>query len=570
MSSPCSAPSSPSRLAISSNLSRNSDLLINIEISLYKHKMEQALREREERYSLALQGANDGIWDWDLVNDTVYVSQRFKSILGYQDDQLGPALADILALIHPDDLEKLRLLYYSLVNENASHLEAEHRMLHKNGEPIWVLTRGAITYKDGHGWRAAGSLTDITARKRAEEQALFDGLHDGLTGLPNRALFLDRVGLAIQRNKRNPEHLYAILRLDLDRFKVINDSFGYQVGDAVLVQIAQMLKGLFRTTDSLARLGGDDFAILVDDFIDPDLVQLLIQRIQDLLKHPLHVMGVHVFSSLSIGMVTSSVGYEKAEIALRDAEIALYKAKAIGAGQHYFIDLELRQQALSRLGLEHALRGALDRKEFRLCYQPIIDLESGKLTSFEALLRWDSPDYPDVPAAEIVAALEESGQIVPVGQWVLEEACRQLSEWQAKYHPNPSLAVNVNVSGKQFPMGFTVKDIQDLLDSCGLQPRQLKLEITESIYLENPYLSRQLMMELESIGVEFHIDDFGTGYSSLSYLEKLPVSAIKIDQSFLEPSSRTAKCVKSCVLSSNWRINWACAPLQRALSARTS
>lgn len=232
--------------------------------------------------------------------------------------------------------------------------------------------------------------------------------------------------------------------------------------------------------------------------------------------------------------MSSSVGYDKAEVALRDAEIALYKAKAIGAGQHYFIDLELRQLALSRLGLEHALRGALERNEFRLCYQPIIDLESGKVTSIEALLRWDSKDYPEVPTTEIVAALEESGQIVPVGQWVLEEACRQLSEWQAKYNTNPPLSVNVNVSGKQFPMGFSVKDIQDLLDSHGLQARQLKLEITESAYLENPYLSRQLMMELESIGVEFHIDDFGTGYSSLSYLEKLPVSAIKIDQSFLD------------------------------------
>lgn len=510
------------------------ELITNIEIGLYKHKMESDLHEREERYSLALQGANDGIWDWDLVNDTVYVSERFKSILGYQNDELGPELKKILALIHPDDIEKLRLLFYSLVHDSAPHIESEHRMLNKNGETVWVLTRGAIIYKDGRGWRAAGSMTDVSERKRAEERALFDGLHDGLTGLLNRALFLDRVGLAIQRNKRNPEHLYAILRLDLDRFKVINDSFGYEVGDAVLVEIAKMLKGLFRTTDSLTRLSGDDFAILVDDFTDPDLVPLLIQRIQDMLKHSIQVMGVHVFTSASIGIVSGSVGYDKAEHALRDAEIALYKAKAIGAGQHYFIDLELRQQALSRLGLEHALRGALDRKEFRLCYQPIIDLASGRITSLEALLRWDSGDYPDIPTTEIVAALEESGQIVPVGQWVLEEACRKLSEWQSKYHPNPPLAVNVNVSGKQFPSGFSVEYVQNLLDTYGLQACQLKLEITESIYLENPYLSRQLMMGLEAIGVEFQIDDFGTGYSSLSYLEKLPVQAIKIDQSFLD------------------------------------
>ena len=509
------------------------DLITNIEIGLYKHKMEQALREREERYSLALQGANDGIWDWDLVSDQIYVSQRFKSILGYQDGELSTDLSDILALIHPDDLVKMRPMFYALVHAFEPHLEVEHRMLHKNGETVWVLTRGAITYKDGIGWRAAGSMTDITPRKRAEEQALHDALHDGLTGLVNRALFLDRVGLAIERNKRNPEHLFAIMHLDLDRFKVINDSFGHQVGDTVLIEVAQMLKGLFRTTDCLARLGGDDFAILVDDFTDPDLVHHFIQRIQDTLKQPIFVSDSPILTSASIGIVCSNV-CEKPELAMRDAEIAMYQAKAKGAGQFEFFDLELRQQALSQLELEHALRGALDRHEYKLLYQPIVHLGTGKITSFEALLRWESPGYHNVPTTQVVAALEASGQIIPVGNWVLEEACRQLSEWQVKYKSDPPLAVNVNVSGKQLPTGFSVENIKALLDSSGLEARQLKLEITESIFLENPYLTKQLMVELDTIGVELLIDDFGTGYSSLSYLEKLPISTVKIDQSFLD------------------------------------
>lgn len=510
------------------------DLITNIEIGLYKHKMEQALREREERYSLALQGANDGIWDWDLVSDEIYVSQRFKSILGFQNDELCTSLSDILPLIHPDDLETLRSMFYALLHAQEPHLEAEHRMLHKNGKTVWVLTRGAIIYKDGLGWRAAGSLTDISLRKRSEEQALHDALHDGLTGLPNRALFLDRVEQAIERNKRNPERLYAILHMDLDRFKVINDSFGQHVGDAVLIKIAQMLKSLFRATDSLARLGGDDFAILVDDFSDPDLVQQLIQRVQDTIKKPIFVDNIPILTSVSIGVVSSSAGCEKADLALRDAEIAMYKAKALGAGQYQFFDLELRRQTLSQLELEHALRGALDRHEYRLLYQPIIHLVSGKIASFEALLRWESPGYHEVPAAQVVAALEASGQIIPVGIWVLEEACRQLSEWQAKYHLDTPLAVNVNVSGKQLPLGFSVESIQHLLDTSGLHANQLILEITESIFLENPYLTKELMVALDKIGVELHIDDFGTGYSSLSYLEKLPVSTIKIDQSFLD------------------------------------
>jgi diguanylate cyclase (GGDEF)-like protein/PAS domain S-box-containing protein len=509
------------------------DLITNIEIGLYKHKMEKALREREERYSLALQGANDGIWDWNLITDEVYVSQRFKSMLGYQESELGTQLPDILALIHPDDLEKLSSIYFGLINSSQPHLEVEHRMLHKNGQLLWVLTRGAITYKDGRSLRAAGSMTDITLRKRSEEQTLYDALHDGLTGLPNRALFLDRLDQAIERHRRNPTRLYALLHLDLDRFKVINDSFGQQVGDTVLIKIALMLKNLFRASDSVARLGGDDFAILVDDFSDPELVNQLLQRVQDTIRQPIFVNNIPVLTSASIGIVNSSLGCEKAELAMRDAEIAMYHAKMLGAGQYQFFDLDLRQQALSQLELEHALRGALDRHEYSLVYQPIIHLGTGKIASFEALLRWESPGHRNVSPIKIITALEASGQIIPVGKWVLEEACRQLSEWHKKYHLDTPLAVNVNVSGKQLPLGFSVESIQQLLDSSGLQANQLVLEITESIFLENPYLTKELMVALDKIGVELHIDDFGTGYSSLSYLEKLPVSTIKIDQSFL-------------------------------------
>ena len=509
------------------------ELITNIEIGLYKHQAEQALREREERFSLALQGANDGIWDWDLVTDQVYVSPRYKEILGYQDDELGNTLEEYLELFHPDDMVKVRAMFYVAVHAFQPHLEFENRMVKKNGDVIWVLNRGAITYRNERGWRAAGSMTDITLRKRAEEQLLYDALHDGLTGLPNRALFLDRVTQAIQRNKRNPERLYALMHLDLDRFKVINDSFGQQVGDAVLVKVAHILKTLFRSTDSLARLGGDDFAILVDDFSDPELVNQLIQRVQDTIRQPILIDNQPVLTSATLGIVCSDAGCENAELALRDAEIALYQAKTLGAGQFKFFDLELRQEMLSQLELEHALRGALDRHEYHLLYQPIIHLGSGKIASFEALLRWESPTHRNVPAQRVVAALEASGQIIPVGKWVLEEACRQLSQWQAKYHLETPLAVNVNVSGKQLPLGFSVESIQDMLNNFSLQPNQLILEITESIFLENPYLTKELMLALDKIGVELHIDDFGTGYSSLSYLEKLPVSTIKIDRSFL-------------------------------------
>lgn len=307
------------------------ELAINIEIALYKHEMERKLRESEERYMLAAQAANDGLWDWDLQTDSIYFSSRWKAMLGYEDHEVGNSPSDWLDKVHPDDLEQLQVALAAHLRGLTEHLEKEYRMLHRDGTYRWVLTRGLLVRNpEGVAYRVVGSQTDIDARKKAEEQLLHDAVHDALTGLPNRTLFLDRLSQVLERANRSAEYTFAVLFLDLDQFKVINDSLGHNAGDELLVAIGQLFRRSLRSTDTVARLGGDEFVILLDDLHDPNEAVRVAMRIQDALKAPFQVQGQFAYTSASIGIVSSVHGYERTMDILRDADIAMYQAKAMG------------------------------------------------------------------------------------------------------------------------------------------------------------------------------------------------------------------------------------------------
>lgn len=515
-------------------------------------RAELALRESEERYSLAVQGANDGIWDWDLRTNQIYYSERWKSILGLSQDDLQDSPEEWYRRVHPADLERLKLDIAAHISGTTPHLENEHRILHKDGNYRWVLSRG-LAVRDQHGlaYRLAGSLTDITERKIAEERLMHDALHDTLTGLPNRALFLDRLRLAVERAKRRPDYQYAVLFLDLDRFKNVNDSLGHLVGDELLVAVAGMLRAGLRSTDTVARLGGDEFVILLEDLQDRQNVVRVAEWINEQLQDAFHLTEHQVFITTSIGIVHSSLNYSKPEDVLRDADIAMYSAKAQGRARYEIYDPSMHAQITANLALETELRQALGRGEFVLNFQPIVSLGDNHLTGFEALLRWKHPQRGMLPPSDFLHVAEESGLMIPIDRWVLRSACQYIKEWQEKYPLVPPLAISVNITGKQVAQPDFVEFVQQVLEEVGLSPESLKLEVTENELMENTTSTIQVFNRLRSLGVGIQVDDFGIGYSSLSYLSQFPVNALKIDQSFINQmmsDSNQLKIVQAIVL----------------------
>jgi diguanylate cyclase (GGDEF)-like protein/PAS domain S-box-containing protein len=374
---------------------------------------------------------------------------------------------------------------------------------------------------------------EIGDRQRAEEQLIHTAFHDALTDLPNRALFMDRLGHAIERAKRHEDYLFAVLFLDLDRFKVVNDSLGHMVGDQLLMAIANRIKACLRSADTLARLGGDEFTILLEDIRDVSDAKHVANRIQEELKLPFNLSGNEVFTTASIGIALSAAGYDRPEQLLRDADTAMYQAKAGGKARHEVFDIAMHAGAIALLQLETDLRRAIERQEFRVHYQPIVSLKSGRINGFEALVRWQHPDRGLVSPIEFIPVAEETGLIVAIGLWVLREACRQMHEWQVQFPANPPLTISVNISGKQFLQPDLSEQIKQILQETNLDPRSLKLEITESAIVENAESAAIMLSQLRSVGIQLYMDDFGTGYSSLSYLHRFPMDTLKIDRSFV-------------------------------------
>ena len=497
--------------------------LARIRTQISRKRAEEASRESEERYALAVLGANDGLWDWKLNTDEFYFSPRWKSVLGYAEHEIGNKPEEWFNRIHPDEIEQVKADLSAHLNDLSSHFENEHRLLHKDGSYRWVLSRGlAVRDRNGLVSRMAGSLTDITENKVA----------DALTGLPNRVLFMDQLGRALERAKYIKGYQFAVFFLDLDRFKLVNDSLGHLTGDQLLIAAARRLKSCLHSGDIVARLGGDEFAILLQHIKHVTDATTVAERIQKALSQPFNLNGQEVYSSASIGIALSESGYGRPEDLLRDADTAMYRAKALGKARCEMFDTEMRDRAVARLRLETDLRRALERREFRVYYQPITSLATGRLSGFEALIRWQHPTRGLISPEEFIPIAEETGLIVPIGHWVLLQACNQMKQWHELYGDH-SLAIGVNFSNKQFMQPDLVGRIRQVLEETGLEPTSLTLELTESLVMENPESSFALLRQLRELEVRVGIDDFGTGYSSLSYLHQFPIDTLKIDRSFV-------------------------------------
>ncbi|GBD32497.1 putative signaling protein [bacterium HR33] len=499
-----------------------------------RKRAEEALRESEERYALAARGANDGLWDWNLKTGEIYYSPRWKEMLGYSEEEIGGSPEEWFSRVHPEDLPGLQAELNAHKDGRTGHFEHEHRLRHKDGSYRWMLVRGiAVRDSQGAAYRMAGSLTDITERKETEARLMYDALHDPLTGLPNRAFFLTLLDRSIRRTKRRRDYLFAVLFIDLDRFKLVNDSLGHGVGDQLLVELARRLKSCLRPGDVVARLGGDEFTVLLDDIRDASDATRVAERILNELQAPFNLGGHEAFTTASIGIALSTGGHELPEYVLRDADTAMYRAKARGKARYEMFDEAMHARAVAQLKLETDLRRALTRNEFRVQYQPIIELASGMISGFEALVRWEHPERGLVPPGEFIPIAEETGLVVPIGRFVLETACRQTAEWQRKYPAYRDLSISVNLSVRHFQRPDLVEQIMEVLEVTGLPPRSLRLEITESVLMDDPETNRETIRALRQRGVQVQIDDFGTGYSSLSYLQRFSVDTLKIDRSFI-------------------------------------
>ncbi|NJR41365.1 MAG: EAL domain-containing protein [Akkermansiaceae bacterium] len=385
--------------------------------------------------------------------------------------------------------------------------------------------------------RSSTTRQQVSDLKQMEERLLYDALYDSLTGLPNRVLLMDRLRHVVQASKCDNSYLFAMLFIDLDRFKVINDSLGHAVGDHLLIDIAKRLAKCVRPTDTLARLGGDEFVILLEEVNNSEGVMQVADRVQQELTRPFNIEGHEIFTAASIGIALSNTGYDRPEDLVRDADIAMYRAKAQGRARYEIFHPKMHTRAVKLLQLETDLRRAIERKELLLHYQPIISLRTGKASGFEALLRWQHPTRGMVSPGEFIPIAEESGLIIPIGWWVLRKACQQMQIWNQQFPDRQfpdrrSLVINVNLSGKQFSRNLT-EQVSQILNETGLSPHQLKLEITESLLIENAESAAATLSRLQDLGILLALDDFGTGYSSLSYLHRFPIDTLKIDRSFI-------------------------------------
>ena len=507
--------------------------LARIGTHLSHKRVVEKLRESQERYTLAVNGANDGLWDWNLGTNEVYWSPRWKAMLGYEESEVGISPDEWLDRLHQNDWTRVRQSVAEHIAQGNGHYESEHRLRHRDGTFRWVLCRAAaIRDEAGLATRFAGSLTDITNAKLA----------DSLTGLPNRVLFLDLLERAISRSRRRKDYQFALVILGLDRFKTVSHSLGLSMADRLLVEVADRLQVCLRANDAvthgghgftLARLGGDEFTVLLDDIHDASDAVRVAERLREALQRPFDVEGQQLFVTASAGITVSSSGYQEPEDVLRDAAIALHRAKAGSTTRCELFDVGMRDRAVSRLRVETELRQAIERGAFEVFYQPIVAVRGGRLAAFEALVRWRHPTQGLIDPADFIPIAEDTEMIVLIGRQVLAQSCHQMAAWQRRFGAAAPRLMCVNVSSKQFSDADLTGEIEAVLAESGLEPSCLKLEITESAFLGDIRSAQVTLRHLRALGVGWSLDDFGTGYSSLSYLHRLHVDTVKVDRSFV-------------------------------------
>jgi diguanylate cyclase (GGDEF)-like protein/PAS domain S-box-containing protein len=513
----------------------------------------EALRRSEERYALAARSANDGLWDWDLLRDRIYYSPRWRQHLGLPDAELSDDPQEWLGRVHPEDVGSVHARIASYLEGGTTSFAAEYRIRHADGTYRWMLARGAAARdSSGRPVRIAGSQSDIDERKKLEEQLMHSALHDTMTGLPNRTLFLDRLRQAFERARQHKnEQSLAIIFLDLDRFKQINDSLGHFLGDRILKEVARRIvqcrdAGWDGTTDlgqsasdhaarfgTVARLGGDEFTVLIEEIRSLQDATAVVSHIQEAFSQPIIVEGHEHFITLSVGIVIGPADYERAEDLLRDADTAMYRAKAGGRGRYEVFNQKMLALVREQFRLETDLHRAVERRQLRLLYQPIVDLETGLPVRFEALLRWEHPDHGLISPDRFIPIAEDTGLIRAMGLWVIREACRQLRRWRDMDRQAGDLGVSVNLSLRQLYDPRFVAEAASAAQEEKLDFRNVQLEITESLLMQHPRAVTRALARLRRRGFTVAIDDFGTGHSSLALLHRLPVDYLKIDRSFV-------------------------------------
>jgi diguanylate cyclase (GGDEF)-like protein/PAS domain S-box-containing protein len=539
----------------------------------------QSLQRNEARYALMMQGFNAGVWDWDLNTNRFYFSPRWKQMIGCE-EEISERPQEWLDRVHPLDRPDLEAAIANYLQGTGSHFECEYRLLHGDGTYHWMQSRGLAVYNsEGSAERLIGSQTDITAQKQAEEELWRSTVFDRLTGLPSWTGFVNSLQQAINQSQQDSRPRFAILWLDLDQFKLINNSMGSSIGDRLLVAIAQRLKAFLSPNEVVARLGEDEFAILLESIQDANGAIHIAEQIQQVLACPFKLDDHEIFVTASIGIALSASHYQKPEHLLRDAGTAMYRAKAMGRASYLVFDKSMRTGMLVKLRLENDLRRAIaegERQseaivaiesqlstalqsptaspvsdtlvtqpdtsftvtserypELELYYQPIVRLSSKQVTGFEALVRWQHAEQGLLFPSRFISMAEETGLIIPLSWWVLRTACRQMSQWRRLFPEKSALTMSVNLSSKQFSMPGLTERIQQILQETELEPTYLKLELTESMVIENVTNVMDVLYQLRALGIRLAIDDFGTGYSSLSYLPRFPLTTLKIDRSFV-------------------------------------
>ena len=489
-----------------------------------------SLRESEERFRALTEQSTDIILIADPSGQIKYASPSVHAVLALQGDSLSGM--NMMDLVHPDDFARTMSRGPRSVSCSQNPI-VEVRLRHADGRWLYFecVVRNLIQHKNIGG--VVYNARDITERKHAQEQLLFNATHDALTGLPDRALFLGRLQSVVDRMKRHPHEAGAVLFIDIDDFKVVNDCYGHAIGDALIKEVCTRLRACVRSDGAIARMGGDEFAVLVEDVADPSDAIRVAERIQSSFERPFLLEGLEVFKSMSIGIALTSPE-TSAEAVLQNADIAMYRAKSQGKARSELFDRTMHEQVMSRLLLEAKLRYALQNQDLTLHYQPIVAVDTRKVQGFEALLRWQPSGSNSIPPSTFVPVAEQCGLIVPISAWVLRRACLEAVRWRQRYPADPPLYVSINISSKHFAHAGFIGHVKDALEESAIDPQCITIELTESLAMNDVAATFQTMSQLRTLGVKLSIDDFGTGYSSLNYLRRFPVDTLKIDQSFVK------------------------------------